>query len=338
MRVVTSAILLVAGCSGGAASMMMPAAPTGGLDNGATLTASLEIPAGMTATIPPGARIVAAPGVTITVSGVLVVASAEKHARIATASPPSDPSGDWGGIVVASGGQLQADGLDLADASQALWLESGSMPSRYDDGTISDAQHPFQIDTGARLDTAHAAVANAASASAISGEFNASYLDYETTGLAGGLIMSDASAIFDATDSTFHGATVGGGDYITTYAAALVHVAYSTVNDAHCAFHFNDVTRFEIDHVSAGLRAGAQPGMGGPWVVYGAMLYGSEAGPNVISNSNFAGTEYGFEWQAGNGPITITNTYTMGLNSMNATWTWAPADVATAPIQDAHPR
>ena len=337
MRVLASASLLVAGCSGGAASMtMMPAAPTGGLDDGATLTGPLEIPAGTTATIPPGAKIVAAPGVTITVRGVLVVASAKKHARIGTATPPSDSSQEWGGLVVESGGQLQADGLDLEGASQALYLKGGSLASRYDDGTIGDAQVPFQIDKGARLDTTHAAVANAASSSGISGELHASYLDYETTGLSGGLIMNDASSVLDVTDSTFHGASVGGGDYITTYAAALVHIAYSTVNDAHCAFHFNDVTRFEIDHVSAGLRAGAMPG---PWVVFGAMLYGSGTGPNVISNSNFTGTEYAFDWQAGaNGPLTITNTYTKGVNTMNATWTWAPADVATLPISDAHPR
>jgi hypothetical protein len=336
MRGVVSAILLVAGCSGGTSSMMMtPPAPTGGLDDGATLAAPLEIPAGMTATIPPGAKIVAGVGVTITVRGVLVIASAQKHARIGTAAPPMDSTQDWGGIVVESGGQLQADGLDLADASQALYLKSGSLPSRYDDGTISDAQIPFQIDTGARLDTTHAAVAKAVSSSGISGEFHASYLDYDTTGSAGGLITNDGSAIFDATDSTFHAETVGGGDYITTYAAALVHVSYSTVNDAHCAFHFNDVTRFELDHVSAGMRADTKPG---PWVVYGAMLYGSGAGPNVISDSNFTGTAFAFEQMGDNGPLTIMNTYTTGLTSMGATWTWAPADMAPSPITDAHPR
>jgi hypothetical protein len=337
MRGMVSAILLVAGCSGGAAPMMMmtPAAPTGGLDDGAKLSAPLEIPAGTTATIPPGAKIVAAAGVTITVRGVLVVASAQKHARIGTAAPPTDSTQEWGGIVVESGGQLQADGLDLADAAHALSLKSGSLPSRYDDGTISGAQFPFQIDNGARLDTAHAAVAHATSSSGISGELHASYLDYDTTGLGGGLITNGPSAVFDATDSTFHADSVGGGDFITTYGAALVHLAYSTVNDAHCAFHFNDVTQFELDHVSAGLRADAKPG---PWVVYGAMLYGSGAGPNVISNSNFSGTDWAFEQMGDNGPLTITNTYTTGMSSMNATWTWAPADVATSPILDAHPR
>jgi hypothetical protein len=326
--------LLVAGCSG-AAAPTMPAADTGGLDDGAQLTAPLEIPAGATATIPPGARIVAAPGVTITVRGVLVVASAQKHARIATAATPTDSTKDWGGIVVESGGHLDADGLDLADAAQALWLKGGSLPSRFDDGTISDGLQPFQIDKGARLDTAHAAVANAGSPAGISGELHASYLDYEMSGSAGGLITNDATAVFDVTDSTFHGKAVGGSDFISSYGAALIHIAYSTVNDAHCAFHFNDVDRFEIDHVSAGVRAGAMPG---PFVVWGAMLYGSGAGPNVISNSTFEGTEFALDQEQQNGPLTITNTYTKGQNSPGATWTWAPTDVAAAPIADAHPR
>ena len=329
-----AAILFVAGCSGGA--MSMPNTPAGPLDDGTELAAPLEIPAGTTVTIPPGAKIVAAPGVTITVRGVLSIASAGKHARIGTVAPPKDMSHDWGGIVVESGGHLDADGLDLADAKQALWLKAGSLASRYDDGTITDAQVPFQIDTGARLDTAHAAVSNAASASGISGELHASYLDYDTTGLGGGLITNGPSAVFDATDSTFHADSVGGGDFITTYGAALVHLAYSTVNDAHCAFHFNDVTQFELDHVSAGLRADAKPG---PWVVYGAMLYGSGAGPNVISNSNFTGGERDLDQQGPNGPLTITNTFTSGLDSIDTTAsTWAAADHAAQPISDAHPR
>jgi hypothetical protein len=332
MRVANGVILLVAGCSG-AGGAGAPPVNAGPLGDGVQLAAALEIPAGMTVTIPPGARIAAAPGVTITVSGVLSIAAATNHARIGTSGTPTDATQDWGGIVVATGGQLDADGLDLSNAATALELQGGSLPSRYDDGTISDAQLAFKIDTGGRLDTAHAGVTNAGMASAISGEFHASYLDYETSGLSGGLITSDPSAVFDVTDSTFHGTMVGGGDYITSYASALVHVAYSTINDAHCAFHFDDVTQFQIDHVTAGMKAG----MPGVWVVYGAMLYGSEAGPNTISNSNFMG-EYALDQANTNGPLTITNTYTMGQNAVGATWTWAAADMATAPIPDAHPR
>jgi hypothetical protein len=322
--------LLVCGCAGGAAAPAEGASP---LADGVHLSASLEIPAGTTVTIPAGAKIVAASGVTITVRGVLTIASAEAHARIATAG-----SGTWGGIVVESGGRLDADGLDLAGAATALDVKAGSLGARYDHGTITDAQVPFQVDTGGRLDTAYAAVQNPSAASGINGEFHASYLDYETTAIAGGLITSDPSAIFDATDSTFHAASIGGGDYITSYASALVHVAYSTIADAHCAFHFDDVARFEIDHVTAGADSPATSAMTGPLVVYGAMLYGSGAGPNVISNSNFMGGEFALDQENPNGALTITNTFTKGPNTTLPTTTWLPADVAAAPIADAKPR
>ena len=69
------------------------------------------------------------------------------------------------------------------------------------------------------------------------------------------------------------------------------------------------------------------------------MLYGSGAGPNTISNSNFMDTEANLDEEFENGPITITNTYTSGgINTSMPTWTWLPADVAAAPIADAKPR
>ena len=189
---------------------------------------------------------------------------------------------------------------------------------------------------GARLDTKHAAVVSAGDASLIAGEFHASYLDYDTSSnVVAGLLMTDPTAIFDATDSTFHGSANAGNDYVVSDAASLVHVAYSTITDAHCAFHFNAVARFEIDHVTAGASSPADPGNG---VIYGAMLYGSGAGPNVISNSNFMGAQVALVQESTNGPLTISNTFAQGLVSILPTSTWLPADVAPMPISDAEPR
>jgi hypothetical protein len=300
------------------------------------LTAAMEIPAGSTVTIPAGAKIVAAPGVVITVRGVLTIASAGTHARIATAAPHPDQDHSWGGIVVERGGRLEADGLDLAGATTALAVNAGSLGARYDNGTITDVQVPFEIAAGARLDTKHATVVNADGASGVGGEFHASYLDYETSAnVLGGFIMTGAGAIFDATDSSFHGTPNGGNDYIISYASKLVHVAYSTIADAHCGFHFNNVERFEIDHVTAGASSPAGPA---GRVVYGAMLYGSGAGPNIISNSSFMGTEFDIDQQNQNGPLTITNTYAKGHVTILPTSKWLPGDMATAPISDAKPR
>ncbi|HEY2732078.1 MAG TPA: hypothetical protein VGK52_19180 [Polyangia bacterium] len=315
---------------------MAPVGNPGALADGAEVMTSLEIPAGSTITIPAGAKIVAGPSVVITVRGVLSIASAAAHARIATTAAHPDQAHAWGGIVVESGGRLDADGLDLAGATTALAVNAGSLGARYDEGTITDANVPFQIAAGARLDTKHAAVVNAGAASGIAGELHASYLDYDTSvDVVGGLITTDPEAIFDATDSTFHGTASAGNDYIISYASSLVHVAYSTITDAHCAFHFNDVARFEIDHVTAGASSPTDPGAG---VVYGAMLYGSGAGPNVISNSSFMGSAFDLDQQSTNGPLTISNTFAKGLVNLLPTSTWLPADVAKTPISDAKPR
>jgi hypothetical protein len=331
-------VLLVAGCSGGAMtpSGSSPPGSAGGLGDGAVVTAAMEIPAGSSVTIPAGAKIVAAPGVVITVRGVLAVASPRAHARIATAAPHPDQEHAWGGIVVESGGRLDADGLDLAGAATALTVNAGSLGARYDNGTVTDGQVPFEIAAGARLDTRHVTVVNAGGASGIGGEFHASHLDYETSlDVLGGFIMTGPSATFDATDSSFHGTPGGGNDYIISYASRFVHVAYSTITDAHCAFHFNNVDRFEIDHVTAGAPSPAGPAGG---VVYGAMLYGSGAGPHVISNSSFMGTDFDLDQQNANGPLTITNTYAKGHVTLLPTSTWLPGDRAASPISDAKAR
>src|SRR5450432_3308243 len=233
--VLVTALAVLAGCSSGGGAVMtmtmMMAPDAGGL--GDHLTASLEIPAGMTVTIPAGAKIVAGPGVVITVRGVLAVsAGAAAHASIATAAPHPEQAAAWGGIVVESGGRLDADGLDLAGAHAALTVNAGSLGARYDSGTITDPAVPFQIAKGGRLDTAHANVVNAGGSSGISGELHASYLDYAGGGYDGGIVLNDASSIFDATDSRFHGSAIGGYDYIVSYAAMLIHLAYSTITDA----------------------------------------------------------------------------------------------------------
>jgi hypothetical protein len=346
-RLALGACALVFGCVGCGADGSVPGASSSGsagmpassssLVDGAHLTASLTIPAGMMVTIPAGAKIVVDPKVTITVQGTLSVASATgPHAQIAATVPAPTQAQSWGGLVVDAGGDLEARGLDLAGALVALEVRGGAKAAHYDNGTIAASQEPFLIDVGGRLDTAHAAVTGAAQGTVIMGELHASYLDYQKAAFGGGLVTMSSSAVLDVTDSRFGGTPDEGTDYISAYAAALVHVAYSTIANAHCAFHFDDVTQFQIDHVTAGALSAAGPG---DLDVYGAMLYGSGAGPNTISNSNFSGTEMSLDQQGSNGPITITNTYTSGgPNAAMPTWTWAAADVATAPIADAQPR
>jgi hypothetical protein len=325
--------LVAAGCSGTKAD----ATPDAGADvwsDGQTFTTSLEIAEGSTMTIAPGAKLVAGKGVTLTVRGTLKIASAAgTHARIGAAVAGQT----WGGIVVEDGGDLEADGLDLDGAAAALDVRAGAAAAHYAHGTISTTSIAFTVERAGRLDLLHATVLAAAQPSTVNGQLHASYLDYEKTGLASGIVMGDATAVFDVSDSKFHGAGVGGSDYIISYGADLVHVAYSTVTDSHCAFHFDFLNRFELDHVTAGATS---PTGDVNQNVWGAMLYGSGAGPNVISNSNFMNGEMNLDQQGMNGPLTITNTYSTGRNAQDdpSGWTWLPADVVTAPIVDAQPR
>lgn len=342
LSVTGAGALVIVGC-GADGSSTPPVGSSGtpasssSLVDGAHLTESLVIPAGMTITIPAGAKIVADPTVTITVQGVLNVASATgTHAQIAATVPAPTQAQSWGGLVVDAGGDLEAQGLDLVGAAIALEVRGGAQDAHYDSGTISAPMQPFLIDAGGRLDTAHAAVTGAGVGSSIIGELHASYLDYQKAGFAEGFVTLSSGAVLDVTDSTFGGAADQNSDYIVSNAAALIHVAYSTITNAHCAFHFGDVTQFQIDHVTAGALSPAGPG---GLDMYGAMLYGSGAGPNTISNSNFMGVDMNLDQDGINGPLTITNTYTSSApNAVMPTWIWAAADVATAPIADAQPR
>jgi hypothetical protein len=320
---------LMAGCAGGAAAPVDPNA----LADGTHLTDSLDVAAGSTISIAPGAHLVVDKDVTITIHGTLKVASAARHARIA----PATTGDTWVGLVVATGGTLDADGLDLDGVTKALHVMPGAAGARYDHGTISNVEVPFDVEAGGRLDTSHATVVAATFASGVGGELHGSYLDYEKAGLGGGIVMNDPAALFEIADSKLHAAPgPGGGDYVISLASKLVHVSYTTITGAHCGFHFDAVDRFEIDHVTDGAES---PTGAGGLNNYGAMLYGSGAGPNVISNSNFDDSEVNLDFQSVNGPLTITNTFTTGKNSQaDGMWTWAPADVATAPIADAKPR
>src|SRR5262249_49781071 len=117
-------LLLAAGCGS-------PQNPND-LPTAMHVTAPIDVAAGMTMTIEPGSVLRAAPGVMVTIHGTLKVASAAgAHARIEEAS-----AGDgWGGLVVAAGGTLDADGLDLSGAPKALHVLPGAVAARYDHGT-----------------------------------------------------------------------------------------------------------------------------------------------------------------------------------------------------------
>lgn len=281
--------------------------------DGKQLAASVTIKAGATVDIAPGATVTAASGVSITVKGTLSVKAAASHAKLTGAN--------WTGIVVASGGTLNVDGLDIENAANGVWTQTGNLDATMLDSSITSAAVPFKMEPGSKLTFNKSKVLKATGSSQIAGTFVASYMAYDK-GSSEGLELNDAVGSMTISDSTLTG--MGGGDYVVSRAGALVKVEYTTITGAHCGFHFDAVDKFTIDHVSVDQNS------------YGAMLYGSGAGPNQVLSSNVRNTDKDLDFSGTNGATTIDKSFTGGKNTLatNAKIT----NPATVAVPDAKPR
>jgi hypothetical protein len=281
--------------------------------NGKMIPASVTIKAGATVDIAPGATVTAAAGVSITVKGTLSVSAAASHAKLTGAN--------WKGIVIASGGTLNVDGLDIENAETGMWTQTGSLGATMLDSSITSAAAPFKMEPGSKLTFTKSKVLKSTGSSQIAGTFAASYMAYDK-GSSEGLELNDAAGSMTISDSTLTG--VGGGDYVVSRAGALVKVEYTTITGSHCGLHFDAVDKFIIDHVSDDQNS------------YGAMLYGSGAGPNQVLSSNIRNTDKDLDFSGTNGATTIDRSFTGGKNALatNAKVT----NPATVPVPDAKPR
>lgn len=249
-----------------------------------TLAANGTIDTGATVTIAPGATITVGDDVTLTVKGTLKVDAATSHAKMTGTK--------WKGLVIAEGGKLEVDGLEMTGAEAAIWTQTGSLASTFKNGVINGGT-AFKMESGSNLTVDHSKV-TASGGSAIAGTFTATFMEYDKTDAAG-LTLNDPEGTMTLTDCTLTGA--GSNDYVITDAGKLLSVSHTSITGSHCAFHFNDIASFQIDSVDI-----RNNGVGG-------MLYGSGAGPNDVKNSNFVtNKEYdiGFN-QNKNGTITFTN-------------------------------
>jgi hypothetical protein len=267
-----------------------------------TISASGTVPAGETVTIDPGATINMASGVTITVNGTLTASSATTHAKLTGSS--------WTGLVVASGGQLNLDGVDISGATTAIDVQGGT--AEYDDGTIT-AGTPCNVATGASFTTKKSTFSAVAGTCNVAGSFTASYLTYTGggSGLFDGIVTNDPTAQLSIEDSTFSGPGPNGPLHdmlVAGSGAAKFHVAYSSIKDVHCGFHFGTLSEFDISYIDDDSNA------------YGFMLYGSGgAGPFTVSYSNIDdngpnGT-ITYATAGMNGPITFDHDYLNGTAS-----------------------
>ena len=282
------------GSSGSSSGGSSPTAPAVWHD-GLTLSASVVVPAGMTATIDPAATINLASGVTVTITGTLTASSATTHAKLTGSG--------WTGIVVAGGGTLNLDGVDLAGSTTALDLQMGSTVE-YDNGTITAAATPFKVESGGALVTKHSTVTGTLGGSTIAGSLTASYLNYDSNGHEG-ITTTDPGAQLSVEDSTLHGSGPVADFLVSGGGATKFHVAYSDISNVHCAFHFDTVGEFDVSYTNI---------HGNAW---GFMLYGSGgAGPFTVTYSNVdTNSAYAYGTLGSNGPITFDNDYVTGATS-----------------------
>jgi hypothetical protein len=263
--------------------------------SGQMLTTNITIPAGTTVTIDPGAQVDVGAGVTITVDGTLTAAAASNHASLTGAS--------WIGIVVASGGTLQLDGVDITGASAALDVQGGGT-AEYDDGTIDQSAASFDVAKGGTLGMKHSTLTGAAGTCSVAGSFTADYLTYTGggSGLFDGIVTTDTGAKLSIEDSTFSGPGANGPLHdmlVAQNGAAQFHVAYTDIKSVHCGFHFDELSEVDISYVNDDSNA------------YGFMLYGSGgAGPFTVTYSNLYSNGADYTTLGSNSPITFDHDYT----------------------------
>lgn len=294
------------GSSGGSSSSSGSGSSSGGggmtitgnvmWNDGQMLAQSVTIGAGATVTIAPGATINVSSGVTITVDGTLTASSTTKAATLTGTG--------WTGIVVGSGGTMNLTGVDISGATTAIDVQKGATMAEYDSGTINAASTPFKIESGGTFGTKSATVTGTLGSTSIAGSFTASKLTYNSNGNAG-IVTTDPAAQLSIEDSTLQGTGPTGDMLISQGGAAKFHVAYSTISNVHCGFHFDAVGEFDISYINDQSNA------------FGFMLYGSSgAGPFTVSYSNITqNSAYAYDTQGTNAPITFDNDYVTGTTN-----------------------
>ncbi len=303
------------GGGGGGDAMVMTQSQT--WTTGTQIGSPVIIDTSATVTVAPGAMVTMANGVTVTVKGTLTATSSTgTHATLTGTS--------WGGIIVAPGGTLTLDGVDITNASTAIQTNANDAKATYDNGTITAASTPFQVDNGSTLSTTHATVAGTLGTSHVQGSLTASHLDYDSNGHEG-IVTSDPTAVLSIEDSTLHGIGPIADMVVSTTGAASIHVAYTEITNVHCCFHFDTISAFDISYSTMHNSA------------WGAMLYGSDlqAATLTITNSNIENNaSYGLDEQGSNGNIQVTGCYFTGNGTDGLTGT----NQASAPVPNAMPR
>ncbi len=256
--------------------------------DGMTISVSTTIPAGATVTIAKGATVTIGAGVTITVAGTLTAATNAAHAKLTGTG--------WAGIVVSQGGTLSLDSVDISGASDPMAVTG---TATYANGTITAPTTPIDVEIGGALTLTGVTITGSLGYSHVAGNLTATQLDYDSNGNEG-VTIANAASVVKITSSKFHGTSDVGGDMISVNACASLTMTYSSIVGCHCAYHFNEITSFDLENMD--LHGDS----------YGFMMYGSDptTGTRVFKNSNVETmAAAGIDELGTNGAITVSGVY-----------------------------
>jgi hypothetical protein len=287
--------------------------------NGLELTGTIKI-IGATVDIEPGATIKCSKGTQIQVGGVL---------RKAAGARAKITCSEWDGIIVAQGGKVELEEIDLESPLTGVRTTPGAAESSLKKVSITKSVKPFTVDKDSKLviddvkaTTPKEVPADVQSIAEIRGLLIASRLDYDAQTNEGLRIADGGSA--EIVDSFIHG--TGGLDMVASYAGKSLKLSYSKLSGAHCGPHMQGIETFEIDHIVSEGNT------------YGITIYEAGAGPLVVKDSNIDGVAAWLDLKGPHGPITFDNVFTGGANTLIVDTDPPTIKEAAAAIPGAGPR
>lgn len=288
--------------------------------DGTVLTGTVTLGKDADVTIEPGATITCAEGATLYVQGTLRARAKAAHAKITCAR--------WAGLVVSAGGLADLEGLDLENGLIGIATAPGARDSTYAEGSLINSLKPFVVSKDSTLTVSNVIATTPptlkdgeASQADVEGKLVASRLDYDAQASEG--ISVRPGGELELVDSAIHGS--GGADLVSAYGAKKVKLSYSTFLGSHCGIHIEPSESFEIDHVTSESN-------------FGITIYGSGAGPNTVTASNFKGDSAWLDFAGENGPITFDGVFTTGDEVLVGGPVPPKITKLTAPVPDAKPR
>ncbi len=155
------------------------------------------------------------------------------------------------------------------------------------------------VEIGGSLSMTGSSIAGSLGWSRINGNLTLSHFDYASNGNEG-VTIANAASVVKIDNSNFHGTGDDTADMIVSDACASLTMTYTVITGCHCAYHFNDITSFDLENMNLNGDS------------YGFMMYGSEptTGTRVFKNSNVETMAVAGIAEAGtNGAITVSGVY-----------------------------